>query len=99
MSKIYSHLSAEERGVIMAMKVQGSSARHIAQVLERAPSTITRELARNGYKSQSQIGPIGRPRIAGGYNVLASCVREPNSGPRSLACCANAGPLSRSPAH
>jgi IS30 family transposase len=76
MSKIYSHLSAEERGVIMAMKVQGCSARHIAQVLERAPSTITRELARNGYKSQSQIGPIGRPRIAGGYNALRAGIRS-----------------------
>ena len=75
MKSMYEHLSAEERGVIMAMKVNGSSARAIAIVLERSPSTITRELRRNGYRCESEIGPMGRPRIAGGYDATRAGVR------------------------
>lgn len=75
MTRTYEHLSAEERGVIMAMKVQGSSARAIARALERAPSTITRELRRNGYRSDEELGPMGRPRIAGGYNAHRAGMR------------------------
>ena len=75
MSKTYTQLSAEERGVIMAMKVHGSSARQIARVLERAPSTITRELRRNGFKADHEVGRLGRPRVAGGYNALRAGVR------------------------
>jgi IS30 family transposase len=41
MEKHYEHLTAEERAAIMMMK-----ASHIAHTLHRAPSTITRELAR-----------------------------------------------------
>ena len=70
MSRTYEHLSAEERGVIMAMKVRHGSARSIAAVLKRSPSTITRELRRNGYKAECEQGPMGRPRIAGGYEAL-----------------------------
>lgn len=70
MQRTYEHLSAEERGFIMAMKQQGESARAIAKALHRAPSTICRELRRNGYKPPYEIGPIGRPRVAGGYDAL-----------------------------
>ena len=69
MSRSYEQLSAEERGVIMAMKLQESSARAIAVALGRSPSTITRELRRNGYKPGCELGPMGRPRIAGGYDA------------------------------
>jgi IS30 family transposase len=65
----YTHLSAEERGVIFAMKLQNSSTRAIATALQRAPSTVSRELRRNGYRSESELGPIGRPRVAGGYDA------------------------------
>lgn len=75
MERTYSQLSAEERGVIMAMKVQGCSARAIADVLQRAPSTVTRELRRNGYLQTQELGPMGRPRVAGGYNALRAGVR------------------------
>ena len=89
MTRTYSHLSAEERGVIFAMKLQGSSARAIAGALERAPSTITRELRRNGYKPDEELGPMGRPRTAGGYNadragVRARRVRRQAQRPRKL---------------
>jgi len=62
MGRIYNHLSAEERGVIMAMLAQGSSARAMAAVLGRAPSTVARELMRNG--SGLRPAPVmGRPRL------------------------------------
>ncbi|MDE2618374.1 MAG: helix-turn-helix domain-containing protein, partial [Burkholderiales bacterium] len=50
MKATYTHLSAEERGAIMAMKFQDCSIRSIARALGRCPSTISRELRRNGYK-------------------------------------------------
>lgn len=62
MGRIYSHLSAEERGVIMAMLAQGSSARAMATVLGRAPSTVARELMRNGHRL-TPVSVMGRPRL------------------------------------
>ena len=75
MTKTYKQLSAEERGVIMAMKAQDGSARAIARVLGRSPSTVTRELRRNGFKEATELGPMGRPRVAGGYNATRAGVR------------------------
>lgn len=69
MANTYHQLSAEERGVVMAMKVQHCSARAIAAVLGRSPSTITRELRRNGYQSEEKQCVMGRPRVAGGYDA------------------------------
>lgn len=69
MANTYQQLSAEERGVVMAMKVQYCSARAIAAVLGRSPSTITRELRRNGYQSEAEQCVMGRPRVAGGYDA------------------------------
>jgi IS30 family transposase len=74
MTSTYGHLCAEERGAIMAMKLQGSSARTIGLALGRAPSTITRELQRNGYRCDAgQV--MGRPRIAGGYDARRAGLR------------------------
>lgn len=60
----YSQLSAEERGVIMAMRAQGSSHRFIAKAMGRACSTITRELNRNGHHDcdSTSVPRMGRPR-------------------------------------
>jgi len=76
LSRRYVQISAEERGVIMGMKCNEFSARAIARALGRAPSTITRELRRNGYKAPEEIGPIGRPRIAGGYDAQRATRRS-----------------------
>ena len=46
MGKHYEQLTAEERAAIMMMKANNCSARQIALTLRRAPSTISRELAR-----------------------------------------------------
>lgn len=69
MGKQYDHLCAEERGVILAMTLNGQSARTIATTLNRAPSTISRERRRNGWKRDTERGVMGRPAIAGGYDA------------------------------
>ncbi len=46
--KCYVQLQAEERMVIASMTLEGSGVRTIARALGRWPSTISRELARNG---------------------------------------------------
>lgn len=76
MQQRYVQLSAEERGVLMAMKLEHASARAVARVLGRAPSTITRELRRNGYAPACNQGGMGRPRIAGGYEAHRAGVRS-----------------------
>lgn len=75
MTTTYGHLCAEERGAIMAMKLQGSSARAIGRTLGRCASTITRELRRNGYQSDAEISLMGRPRVAGGYDARRAGLR------------------------
>lgn len=76
MKRTYRQMSAEDRGAIMAMKCDQISVRAIADALGRAPSTIARELRRNGYRAADEIGPIGRPRIAGGYDAHRAGVRS-----------------------
>ena len=43
----YEHLTAEERATLMVMRADGCSQRAVARCLDRSPSTISRELARN----------------------------------------------------
>lgn len=68
MGEHYSHFSAEERGAIMAMKRQGLSGRAIARLLGRSGSSVTRELARNGYRAPTATPTLGRPRR--GYDAV-----------------------------
>lgn len=44
----YTHLTAEERGLIMAEHQRGSTGAAVARLLGRSRSTVTRELRRNG---------------------------------------------------
>jgi IS30 family transposase len=69
MTRTFQQLSAEDRGVVMAMKVQACSTRSIASALGRSPSTISRELRRNGYLEEAAQCAMGRPRVAGGYDA------------------------------
>ena len=48
MGNQYTSLSIEERTQIQLLREQGSSCRAIARQLDRQPSTVTRELRRNG---------------------------------------------------
>jgi len=89
MTRSYEQLSAEERGAIMALCEQGSSARAIGRALQRAPSTVSRELRRNGHQRLAQQCVMGRSRVAGGYNahragVRARRVRRLAPAPRKL---------------
>ena len=43
----YHHLSTEERAIIHLEQARGSSLRQIAVLLNRSPSTISREISRN----------------------------------------------------
>ncbi|TCT26096.1 helix-turn-helix domain-containing protein [Thermomonas haemolytica] len=49
MARTYTHLSAEERGLIMAETLRGSAGVAIARMLGRSPSTVARELRRNAH--------------------------------------------------
>jgi IS30 family transposase len=90
MGKHYDHLVAEERGTIMAMTLEGRGVRVIALALGRSPSTVSRERRRNGWKPESERGPIGRPAVNGGYDAkragqrAARLHRKPRR-PRKLA--------------
>ena len=48
MGKRYGHLTLEERCQIACLQAAGRSLRQIAATLDRAPSTMAREVKRNG---------------------------------------------------
>jgi len=75
MGSHYEHLGAEERGTIMAMRSQGACVRQIARVLTRAPSTILRELRRNGDQRDRRAPVIGRPVRLPGYDARRAGAR------------------------
>jgi IS30 family transposase len=53
----YTHLTIEERTCIYQLKVSKVSIRQIAKAINRAPSTVSRELKRNGFKTWHQYHP------------------------------------------
>jgi IS30 family transposase len=74
MKKNYSHLSAEERAMIMIEHQRGSGVRTIARLLERSASTVSRELARN---RDSSVANYDATRAASAYRIRRErCVRR-----------------------
>jgi IS30 family transposase len=67
MGMAYKHLSMEERSLLQTQLSMGWSPAAIAAGLQRARSTITREMARNGWRPRVLRTHIGRPPLAGGY--------------------------------
>ena len=51
MGRRYTHLTIEERCDVVRRHAAGASIRQIAASLDRAPSTIARELKRNGSRT------------------------------------------------
>ena len=51
MGKYYGHVSIEERCEIARLQAEGRSIRQIAAGLDRSPSTVARELKRNGSRT------------------------------------------------
>ena len=60
MGKTYEHLSAEERGVIFAMKLEDRRTSEIALVLQRSRSTISRGHADRSQHAVRDAGEDGR---------------------------------------
>ena len=66
----YEQLNCEERTMIQLSLEQGCKLRAIARSLQRAPSSISRELRRNGWCNPATLPPKpGRPPLAGGYRA------------------------------
>src|ERR1035441_6058222 len=72
MGNSYKQLSLAERALLQTQLVLRWSPAAIAAGLQRARSTITREMARNGWLPEPQIALRGRPRVAGGYCAEAA---------------------------
>ena len=70
MTTNYQHLCIDERAHIQFLLQQGLTVRAIARTVSRAPSTIGRELARNGWVRPVLPRGRGRPVIAGGYRAV-----------------------------
>lgn len=75
MTKKYSHITLSERTLIQTQLQLGLAPAAIAESLGRHRSSITRELARNGWKPASSARPVGRPTIAGGYSSSQASLR------------------------
>ena len=69
MVKNYQHVGIDERIHIQVLLERGFTVRAIARSVSRAPSTIGRELARNGWVRPSLPRSRGRPAVAGGYRA------------------------------
>jgi IS30 family transposase len=72
MGKFYAQLSIEERTMIQMQLSMGMKAATIAKGLGRCPSTLSRELRRNGWVSAKAPRGRGRPAAAGGYHAVAA---------------------------
>lgn len=70
MSLNYQHLGIAERAHIQFLLEQGCTVRAIARTVQRAPSTISRELARNGWLRPSPRPKRGRPAVGCGYRAV-----------------------------
>ena len=69
MGTIYDHLSIGERALIQAQLGMGIKPGAIARGMNRSASTITRELARNGWVRPQVPRSRGRPSASGGYRA------------------------------
>ena len=74
MGKNYRQLSIEERTMIQTQLEMGIKPAAIALGMNRSPSTLSRELSRNGWVRARAWPSPGRPPIAGGYRAV--CAQE-----------------------
>ncbi len=72
----YNHLSMEERTMILMGLEQGCTLKAITLSVQRSPSTISRELKRNGWANPAaEPQRRGRPRTAGGFRATVAQTR------------------------
>jgi len=74
MERKYEHLSMEDRSLIQVQLALGFRPATIAAALERARSTVVREMRRNGWKSGGGKPGAGCPYGSGYYAGAALCV-------------------------
>lgn len=72
MGKNYNQLSLEERVIIQTQLEMGIKPGTIAKSINRLPSTVSRELQRNGWSRPKMPRGPGRPAVAGGYRAEAA---------------------------
>ena len=93
MGKIYDQLSVEERTIIQTQLAMGMKPSAIARWLERSPSTVSRELRRNGWVSPkaprrpgrgavAELVGIGCGVVSGVFNLESSGIEAPDWRPR-----------------
>lgn len=69
----YTQISCEDRAMIQWGLGQGWTQRAIARCVDRSPSTVSRELRRNGWRNPADKSPpIGRPRKVSGYHAVTA---------------------------
>src|ERR1700733_13069775 len=90
MNTDYRHLNVDERAFIQLALERDCTLRAIARSMQRAPSTISRELARNAWIRPPKRRGRGRPRLAGGYRAVqaperAVLLSQPTRASRRLA--------------
>ena len=98
MGQRYAQLSLEDRCEIARLQAAGRSLRQIAAALDRAPSTISRELKRNGGRQVGYKPAYAEEQAKARRWTGSRLDREPRPAPRVLDRLAKAGPPSRSPA-
>ena len=81
MGQKYGQLSLEQRCTIARYSEAGKTIRQIAAAMDRAPSTIMRELKRNrgtqiGEEADCFVSPLCRPRFSKGWDKAG---RRPKS--------------------
>ena len=69
MARTFRQLSMDERCLLQTQLSMGWRPAAIAAGLQRARSTISREMARNGWLAAASRPTLGRTPIAGGYRV------------------------------
>ncbi len=72
MGKHYGHVTIEERCEIARLRASGLSVREVAASMDRSPSTVARELKRNGSKTQGYKPMPGGGAVLG-WNGMAHC--------------------------
>ena len=75
----YTHFSTEERELSRVLKAQGLSIRAIARMLNRSPSSVSREFRRNSYSNGTHMRHITQTSFI--KNVGKTAAESQNSKP------------------
>ena len=97
MGKRYIHVTIEERCEMARLRAAGQSVRQIAAGLDRSPSTVARELKRNGSRTQGYQPVYANQQATPGAGVAPSWIGTAHCGSRSSPGSSRGGLRSRCP--